>query len=127
VLILYFHPKADTAGCTREAQDFSALKADFTSAGATIVGLSPDPVSAIAKFRDKYGLQIALASDGDHAVAERYGVWGEKSMYGRKFMGVERSTFLIGRDGQIVRVWRKVRVEGHAAEVLTAAQNITAP
>lgn len=121
-LVLYFYPKDDTSGCTAEAIDFNGLRGDFAKAGAAIVGVSPDPVKAHDKFRAKYDLAFPLASDESKAMLEAYGVWTEKSMYGRKYMGVERTTFLIGTGGQIVRVWEKVKVPGHAAEVLKAAQ-----
>jgi len=121
-LVLYFYPKADTPGCTKEAIAFSALKRAFAKAGTDILGASADPVSAQDKFRDKHGLGIALASDEGKKMLTAYGVWGEKSMYGRKFMGVKRTTFLIGRDGRIVRVWENVKVPGHAEEVLDAAK-----
>lgn len=121
-LVLYFYPKDDTSGCTREAQDFSALAGDFAKAGADIVGVSRDSVKSHAKFRDKYDLKVGLGSDEGGEVTEAFGVWVEKSMYGRKYMGIERATFLIGKDGKIARVWRKVKVPGHAAEVLEAAK-----
>jgi peroxiredoxin Q/BCP len=121
-LVLYFYPKADTPGCTREAIAFSALKSAFTRAGTDIVGISADPVTAIAKFRDKHGLKVALASDEEKKMLTAYGVWGEKSMYGRKFMGIRRTTYLIGPDGRIAQVWDNVKVDGHADEVLAAAK-----
>jgi peroxiredoxin Q/BCP len=121
-LVLFFYPKANTPGCTREAQAFSALKGAFARAGAEILGVSADPVKAQAAFHSKQGLKIALASDESHRMLTAYGVWAEKSLYGRTFMGIVRSTFLIGPDGRIVRVWRKVKVDGHAEEVLTAAK-----
>ena len=121
-LVLYFYPKADTPGCTREAIDFSALKAAFAKADTDIVGISADPVRRQDKFRDKHGLKIPLASDESLKMLTAYGVWGEKSMYGRKFMGVRRTTILIGRDGRIARVWENVKVPGHAADVLEAAK-----
>jgi peroxiredoxin Q/BCP len=121
-LVLYFYPKADTSGCTREANDFNALLPDFQAAGTTVLGVSPDPVKALAKFKEKYGLAFPLAGDEGHAMLEAYGVWTQKSMYGRSFMGVERTTFLIDEDGCVARLWRKVRVEGHASEVLEAAK-----
>ncbi len=119
-VVLYFYPKDDTPGCTTEAIDFSGLKADFERLGATIIGVSPDPVAKHGKFRAKHDLSVLLAADEDHAVAERYGVWVEKNMYGRKYMGIERSTFLIDAGGKLARVWRKVRVKGHAQAVLEA-------
>ena len=121
-LVLYFYPKDDTSGCTAEAQAFNALKADFEAAGARLLGVSPDSLKSHAKFKEKYGLDFALASDEAKATLAAYGVWVEKSMYGRKYMGVERTTFLIAADGRIARVWRKVKVPKHADEVLKAAQ-----
>lgn len=119
---LYFYPKDDTSGCTKEALAFTEKAAEFQAAGVVVLGVSKDPVASHDKFRDKHALGIALLSDADSDVAERYGVWGEKSMYGRKYMGIERATFLIGEDGTILRVWPKVKVPGHAEEVLTAAR-----
>ncbi len=121
-LVLYFYPKDDTTGCTREAQDFTALAADFAKAGADIVGISKDSVKSHAKFAGKYGLKVALGSDESGAVCEAFGVWVEKSMYGRTYMGIERSTFLIDSAGRIARIWRKVKVANHAAEVLEAVK-----
>ena len=121
-LALYFYPKAETPGCTREAQAFSALEADFQRAGTGVLGVSADPVQAQDKFKKKYKLSLALASDETHEMLNAYGVWGEKSMYGRTFMGIERATFLIDAEGRIARVWRKVKVDGHAEEVLAAAK-----
>lgn len=121
-LVLYFYPKDDTTGCTREAQDFTALAADFAKAGADIVGISKDSIKSHAKFADKYGLKVILGSDESGAVCEAFGVWVEKSMYGRTYMGIERSTFLIDASGRIARIWRKVKVANHAAEVLEAAK-----
>ena len=120
-VVLYFYPKDDTSGCTAEAKDFSALRADFEAVGATVIGVSPDSVASHKKFIDKHDLKVELAADDSKSVATAYGVWVEKSMYGRKYMGVERSTFLIDKSGRIVRSWRKVKVPGHAAEVLAAA------
>jgi len=117
-LVLYFYPKADTPGCTREAIAFSRLRAAFAKAGTDILGVSADPVPAQDKFKAKHKLTVALASDETKAMLEAYGAWGEKSMYGRKFMGVIRKTVLIDGAGRILRVWPKVRVEGHAEEVL---------
>ena len=117
-LVLYFYPKADTPGCTREAVAFSKLKAAFARAGTDVLGVSADPVTAQDKFKAKHKLSIALGSDETKGMLEAYGAWGEKSMYGRKFMGVIRKTFLIDGAGRILRVWPKVRVEGHAEEVL---------
>jgi len=121
-VVLYFYPKDDTSGCTLEAQDFSRLAPDFRKAGAEVIGVSPDSVESHRKFQKKYDLSVRLAADTDKAVASAYEVWVEKSMYGRKYMGVERATFLIGGDGRIARSWRKVKVPGHAAEVLAAVR-----
>lgn len=121
-LVLYFYPKADTPGCTREAMDFNRLRADFTAAGAALLGISPDPTKALARFKTKHGLDFALAGDEAHAMLEAYGVWVEKSMYGRQYMGVQRTTVLIDSDGRIARIWPKVSVEGHAEEVLEAVR-----
>jgi thioredoxin-dependent peroxiredoxin len=121
-LVLYFYPKADTPGCTREAMAFSALKSAFAKADTAILGVSADPVKAQDAFKRKLGLAITLASDETHKMLADYGVWGEKSMYGRTFMGITRATFLIGPDGRIARAWPKVKVDGHAEEVLAAAR-----
>ena len=121
-LILYFYPKDDTSGCTKEAQEFSALCSEFADAGAVIVGISKDSEKSHAKFITKYDLSVSLGSDESGDVCEAFGVWVEKSMYGKKYMGIERSTFLIDAQGKIVRVWRKVKVPGHAADVLAAVQ-----
>jgi len=121
-LVLYFYPKDDTSGCTREAQDFTTLAADFEKAGIAIVGASRDPMKKHEKFIAKYDLAIPLASDEDGAISDAFGTWVEKSMYGRKYMGMERSTFLIGPGGRVLREWRKVKVPGHAEEVLEAAR-----
>ena len=120
--VLYFYPKDDTSGCTLEAKDFTRLAPDFKKAGVEVIGVSPDSVESHAKFRKKYDLAVRLAADADKAVATAYGVWVEKSMYGRKYMGVARSTFLIDKAGRIAKSWRKVKVPGHAEEVLAAAQ-----
>jgi peroxiredoxin Q/BCP len=120
--VLYFYPKDDTTGCTREAQDFSALAADFAAAGVAVLGVSPDTAAKHAKFTAKYDLTVPLASDPDHVVMDAFGVWIEKNMYGRTYMGVERSTFLFGSDGTLAQIWRKVRVAGHAEQVLAAAK-----
>jgi peroxiredoxin Q/BCP len=121
-VVLYFYPKDDTSGCTTEAKDFTKLAPDFSKAGVAVIGISPDSVESHRKFRKKHDLAVALAADTDKTVATAYGVWVEKSMYGRKYMGVERSTFLIDKTGRIARSWRKVKVPGHAAEVLAAAK-----
>jgi peroxiredoxin Q/BCP len=121
-VVLYFYPKDDTSGCTAEAKDFSKLAADFRKAGAEVIGVSPDSAESHGKFRKKYDLSVQLAADTDKAAATAYGVWVEKSMYGRKYMGVERSTFLVDRKGRIAKSWRKVKVPGHAAEVLAAVK-----
>jgi peroxiredoxin Q/BCP len=121
-VVLYFYPKADTPGCTKESIAFSGLKAAFARAETDIVGVSADPVKAQDKFRDKHGLKVALASDETKKMLTDYGVWGEKSMYGRKFMGVRRTTLLIDRDGRIAQMWENVKVPGHADEVLAAAK-----
>jgi peroxiredoxin Q/BCP len=121
-LVLYFYPKADTPGCTKEAIAFSALRAAFAKAGTDILGVSADPVTAQDKFKLKHKLTIPLASDETQDMLESYGAWGEKSMYGRTFMGVIRKTVLIDGEGRIARIWPKVRVEGHADEVLEAAR-----
>ena len=119
-LVLYFYPKDDTSGCTKEAQDFTELAGDFAKAGAKVVGLSRDAMKKHDKFIAKYDLKVPLASDEDGAISDAFGTWVEKSMYGRKYMGMERSTFLIGNDGRVAKAWRKVKVPGHAAEVLKA-------
>lgn len=121
-LVIYFYPKADTPGCTKEAIDFSRLRAAFAKAGTDILGVSADPVPAQAKFKTKHKLTIPLASDESRAMLQAYGAWGEKSMYGRKFLGVIRKTFLIDGQGRVVQVWPKVRVPGHAEAVLEAAR-----
>jgi peroxiredoxin Q/BCP len=121
-LVLYFYPKADTPGCTKEAIDFNALRRAFAKAETDIVGVSADPVRAQEKFRDKHDLAIPLASDEEKKMLTAYGVWGEKSLYGRKFLGVRRTTILVGRDGRVARVWENVKVPGHAEAVLEAAK-----
>jgi len=123
-LVLYFYPKDDTSGCTSEAQAFTEAATDFAAAGVAVVGVSKDSVKSHDKFKAKYDLNLALGADVDGAVVERYGVWVEKSMYGRKYMGIERATFLIGPDGKVARVWHKVKVTGHVAEVLAAARGL---
>ncbi len=122
--VLYFYPKDDTSGCTAESIAFSALKKDFDTLGVAVAGVSPDSVKSHEKFRTKHKLTVPLIADEDKKMLEAYGVWTEKSMYGKKYMGVERSTFLIGKDGRIARVWRKVKVPGHAEEVLAAAKTL---
>ena len=121
-VVLYFYPKDDTSGCTVQAKDFSALKPEFAKAGATVIGMSPDSARSHDKFKAKHDLSVDLVSDEERKTLEAYGVWVEKSMYGRKYMGVERSTFLIDPAGKISQVWRKVSVPGHAQEVLKAVQ-----
>jgi len=123
-LVIYFYPKDDTSGCTREAQDFSALAGDFAAAGVALLGISKDSPKRHSNFIAKYDLKVPLASDEDGAACEAFGVWVEKSLYGRKYMGIERATFLFGKDGALVRAWRKVKVPGHAAAVLAAAREI---
>ena len=123
-VVLYFYPKDDTPGCTVEAKDFSCLVDDFKKAGAVVVGISPDSVASKAKFRKKHELSVQLAADADKSVAGAYGVWVEKSMYGRKYMGVERATFLVDKAGKLARIWRKVKVPGHAGEVLAAVKTL---
>lgn len=120
-LVLYFYPKDDTSGCTREAQDFTELADQFAKAGIKVVGVSRDPMKKHDKFIDKYGLKVPLVSDEDGAISDAFGTWVQKSMYGRKYMGMERATYLIGADGTILKSWRKVKVPGHAAEVLGEA------
>ena len=124
LVVLYFYPKDDTSGCTAEARDFSRLAPDFRRAGVEVIGISPDSVESHRKFRKKHDLEVRLAADADKAAAIAYGVWVEKSMYGRKYMGVERSTFLIDQQGRIAKSWRKVKVPGHAEAVLAAARSL---
>ncbi len=121
-LVLYFYPKDDTSGCTKEAQDFTELAGEFARAGAKVIGVSRDPMKRHEKFIDKYDLKVPLASDEDGQISDAFGTWVEKSMYGRKYMGMERATFLIGADGRVIKAWRKVKVPGHAGEVLKAVQ-----
>ena len=123
-VVIYFYPKADTPGCTTEGQDFSARIADFEQAGATVIGVSRDPVKKLERFRAKYDLQVVLASDEPEDVTEAFGVWVEKKLYGREYMGIERATFLIDGTGIVRRVWRKVSVKGHADEVLAATKTL---
>jgi peroxiredoxin Q/BCP len=121
-LVLYFYPKDDTPGCTNEGKAFSALVEAFAAADTRVIGVSRDSLASHAKFRKKYGLKVALGADEEGPVTEAYGVWVEKSMYGKTYMGIERATFLIGRDGRVAQLWRKVKVPGHAEAVLEAAQ-----
>ncbi len=123
-LVIYFYPRADTPGCTRESIDFSQLRAAFDQAGTDILGVSADPVTAQDAFKKKHDLTVGLLSDETHAMLEAYGAWGKKSMYGKSFTGVLRSTVLIGPDGRIAQIWPKVKVEGHAAEVLKATKTL---
>ena len=123
-LVLYFYPKDDTTGCTREAQDFTALAGEFENAGAWVLGVSKDDAKKHRRFTDKYELKIPLATDRDGSVCEAFGTWVQKSMYGRKYMGIDRATFLIDGDGVVQRIWRGVKVPGHAEEVLTAARDL---
>jgi len=121
-LVLYFYPKDDTSGCTREAQDFTALAGDYAKAGVKVVGVSRDPMKSHEKFIGKYGLAVPLVSDEDGRVSEAFGTWVQKSMYGRKYMGMERATYLIGADGRALKAWRKVKVPNHAQDVLESAR-----
>jgi peroxiredoxin Q/BCP len=123
-LVIYFYPKDDTSGCTKEAQEFTALVGDFDAADTAIVGISKDTLAKHDKFTAKYDLKLTLGSDLEGAVCEAFGTWVEKSLYGRKYMGIERATFLIDAHGKIARIWRKVKVAGHAAEVLEAARTL---
>lgn len=120
IVVLYFYPKDDTPGCTTEAKDFSCMIGEFKKAGAEVFGISPDSTESHKKFRKKHDLQVRLASDSDKSIAEAFGSWVEKSMYGKTYMGVDRSTFLIDKAGKVARVWRKVKVAGHAEDVLAA-------
>lgn len=124
IVVLYFYPKDDTSGCTKEAIDFSAAKAKFDKLGAVVIGCSRDSVAAHDKFKTKHELKVILASDESGKVTESYGVWVEKSLYGRKYMGIERATFLIDRTGKLAAIWRKVKVAGHVDAVLKAAQAV---
>jgi len=123
-VVLYFYPKDDTSGCTSEAIAFTGLADEFRKAGAVVIGMSPDSAGKHDKFVAKHGLSVILASDEEKSTLEKYGVWKEKSMYGRKYMGVERTTLLIGKDGKIVKTWPKVKVPGHAEEVLEAVRTL---
>ncbi|MBT9291478.1 peroxiredoxin [Prosthecodimorpha staleyi] len=120
--VVYFYPKDDTSGCTKEAISFSCLADEFANAQVPVIGVSPDSAKSHDKFRAKHDLKVRLASDESHAMLEAWGVWAEKSMYGRKYMGVERTTVLVGADGKVARIWPKVKVEGHAEEVLAAVK-----
>jgi len=121
-VVLYFYPKDDTPGCTMEAKDFAQRADDFTKAGAVVIGISKDNMKSHGKFKEKYCLPFTLVSDFENDTCERYGVWVQKSMYGKTYMGINRATFLIDADGKIAKIWPKVKVEGHAEEVLKAAQ-----
>ena len=121
-VVVYFYPKADTPGCTNEGKDFSALIDDFAALGAAVIAVSKDPVRKLDRFKAKYDLKVILASDEDGAACEAWGVWVQKKLYGREYMGIERATFLVGADGNLVRTWRNVRVPGHAAQVLEAVK-----
>jgi peroxiredoxin Q/BCP len=121
-LVLYFYPKDDTSGCTREAIEFTALADDFAAAGVSVIGVSKDPPKKHASFIKKHDLKVGLVTDADGSVCEAFGTWIEKSLYGRKYMGIDRATFLIASDGRIVRIWRKVKVPGHVEQVLDAAR-----
>ena len=123
-LVLFFYPRADTPGCTREAIDFTRLADAFAAAGTAVLGISADPLKLQEKFRDKHKLGIPLISDEQHEMLEAYGAWGEKSMYGKSFLGILRTTVLLGADGRVARIWRNVRVDGHAQEVLEAARSL---
>ena len=123
-IVLYFYPKADTPGCTTESQDFSSLIADFEQIGTTVIGVSRDPVKKLDRFKAKHDLKVVLASDEPEDVTEAFGVWVEKTLYGRAYMGIERATFLIDGTGVVRRVWRKVSVKNHAAEVLAATRSL---
>jgi peroxiredoxin Q/BCP len=123
-LVVYFYPKDDTSGCTREAQDFTALAPEFAKAGVRVIGVSRDPMKKHEKFIGKYDLAVPLVSDEDGRISDAFGTWVQKSMYGRKYMGMERATYLIGADGSVLKAWRKVKVPNHAREVLAAAREL---
>ncbi|TVS20822.1 MAG: thioredoxin-dependent thiol peroxidase [Planctomycetaceae bacterium] len=125
-VVLYFYPKDDTPGCTKEACSFRDRKAELEARGAVVLGVSPDSEERHAKFRDKYDLNFRLLADADHQVAEKYGAWREKNMYGKKSMGIQRSTYLIDADGKVARVWQRVKVDGHDEQVLAALQELSA-
>jgi peroxiredoxin Q/BCP len=124
--VLYVYPKDDTTGCTRAAQDFTALAGDYAKAGVKVIGVSRDPMKSHEKFIGKYALAVPLVSDEDGRISEAFGTWVQKSMYGRKYMGMERATYLIGADGKVLKAWRKVKVPGHAQEVLNTAKEFAA-
>ena len=123
-LVLFFYPRADTPGCTREAIDFTRLSGSFADSGAAVLGVSADPVKAQERFRDKHKLSVPLMSDERHEMLQAYGAWGEKSMYGKTFLGIIRTTVLIAADGRVARIWRHVKVDGHAEAVLAAARSL---
>lgn len=123
-VVLFFYPKDNTPGCTTEAMDFTAHLSEFDKLGVSVFGMSPDPAKKHIKFQEKHALGMPLIADEEQTALTAYGVWKEKSMYGKKYMGVERSTFLIGKDGKLLRIWRKVKVAGHVAEVLEAAKEL---
>jgi peroxiredoxin Q/BCP len=124
-VVIYFYPKDDTSGCTKQAIAFTELAGQFSKLGVSIIGISPDTVESHDKFKAKHNLGVQLAADTEKAVANAYGIWVEKSMYGRKYMGVERSTFLMDENGKIVQIWRKVRVPGHVEDILQAIQSLS--
>ena len=123
-LVIFFYPRADTPGCTREAMDFTRLEKEFARCGTAILGVSADPLKAQESFRAKHNLSIPLISDEKHDMLDAYGVWGEKSMYGKTFLGILRTTVLVNENGRIARIWHRVRVEGHAEDVLAAARSL---
>jgi peroxiredoxin Q/BCP len=123
-LVLFFYPRADTPGCTKEAIDFTRLADAFAATGTAVLGISADPLKAQEKFRDKHSLGVPLISDETHEMLEAYGAWGEKSMYGKSFLGILRTTILLGADSKVARIWRNVRVDGHADQVLEAARSL---
>lgn len=123
-VVVYFYPKDDTSGCTKEAIAFTELAPEFAKLGARVIGVSPDTIKSHQKFKTKHNLNVELAADTEKSAAQAYGVWVSKSMYGRQYMGVERSTFLVGKDGTLVKVWRKVKVPGHAEDVLQSVQSL---
>ncbi len=125
-VVLYFYPRDNTPGCTKEACAFRDRKSEIQELGATVLGVSPDTVESHVKFRDKFSLNFPLLADPDHAVAEKYGAWREKNMYGKKAMGIQRSTYLIGADGKVARVWARVKVDGHDEQVIAAIKELDA-